>query len=234
MDFVDEEPTHRLTQEMIHTGASPWDRWRLLQAQAESPVAKTTFNRLRDMTHRVRFLAELPFAVPMHYTLGLMQHRDWFYGVFLGSLAYLLVLVTLLLSWLTRTGCVMGISDAVMGITLGAAATSMPDCLVSLHVARQGQGTMTVANVLGSNVFDVLFALGVPWVIATVFMGKEIRVEGGDIESSLLVGLFFFFCASLMLFRFRQGPQVGKVYIGMYLAFIIFAFVYFERTDEKG
>ena len=43
----------------------------------------------------------------------------------------------------------MNISETIIGMSLGAIGTSLPDCLVSLHVARKGQGTMMVRSMAG-------------------------------------------------------------------------------------
>ncbi|RXM97087.1 Sodium/potassium/calcium exchanger 3 [Acipenser ruthenus] len=55
-----------------------------------------------------------------------------------------------------------------MGITFLAAGTSVPDCMASLIVARQGMGDMAVSNSIGSNVFDILIGLGLPWALQTL------------------------------------------------------------------
>ncbi|KAF7221459.1 sodium/potassium/calcium exchanger 3-like [Nothobranchius furzeri] len=55
-----------------------------------------------------------------------------------------------------------------MGITFLAAGTSVPDCMASLIVARQGMGDMAVSNSIGSNVFDILVGLGLPWALKTL------------------------------------------------------------------
>lgn len=97
----------------------------------------------------------------------------------------------------TVIGYTMGIPDVIMGITFLAAGTSVPDCLASLIVARQGRsksfekvsilkgcsvksiqlvmsqyfsgmGDMAVSNSIGSNVFDILIGLGLPWTIQTL------------------------------------------------------------------
>lgn len=52
-----------------------------------------------------------------------------------------------------------------MGLTFIAAGTSVPEVVSSLIVARQGLGTMAVSNSIGSNTFDVLMCLGLPWLI---------------------------------------------------------------------
>ena len=53
-----------------------------------------------------------------------------------------------------------------MGVTVLAAGTSVPDAIGSLLVARDGQGDMAVSNAIGSNVFDILLGLGLPWTLS--------------------------------------------------------------------
>jgi Ca2+/Na+ antiporter len=94
----------------------------------------------------------------------------------------------------------------------------------SLHVARKGEGPMTVANVFGSNIFDVLFALGLPWVISTVFLGKNITVESANVEAAILVGIFVLLIASLIVSRWTQGVVSGVIYLTLYAAFLVYSF----------
>lgn len=56
------------------------------------------------------------------------------------------------------------------GITFLAAGTSIPDAYASLLVSKQGQGDMAIANCFGSNVFDILVGLAVPWLIQTTWI----------------------------------------------------------------
>lgn len=88
----------------------------------------------------------------------------------------------------------LDIPDYIMGITFLAAGTSVPDCMASLIVARQGSktrllpvllsavqmlqfdsprlssgmGDMAVSNSIGSNIFDILLGLGFPWALRTL------------------------------------------------------------------
>jgi len=55
----------------------------------------------------------------------------------------------------------LGIPGFIMGVTILAAATSMPDALVSVRQARDERGVASLANVLGSNTFDLLVAIPV-------------------------------------------------------------------------
>jgi len=52
-----------------------------------------------------------------------------------------------------------------MGITFIAAGTSIPDLITSVIVARQGHGDMAVSSSIGSNIFDILVGLPLPWIL---------------------------------------------------------------------
>jgi Ca2+/Na+ antiporter len=56
-----------------------------------------------------------------------------------------------------------------MGVTFLAAGTSIPDAYSSVAVVRQGYVDMGVSNIFGSNVFDLLIGLAVPWFIKSLF-----------------------------------------------------------------
>ena len=83
-------------------------------------------------------------------------------------------------------GFTLGIPDTIMGITFLAAGTSVPDTIASVMVARNGYGDMAVSNSIGSNVFDILLGLGLPW-----FLSTTIRPNGGDATVSKENGSFF-------------------------------------------
>ena len=58
--------------------------------------------------------------------------------------------------------------DSVMGLTFLAAGTSLPEAVSSVIVTAQGYGSMGISNSLGSNTFDILLCLGLPWLIKTL------------------------------------------------------------------
>jgi len=73
-------------------------------------------------------------------------------------------------------GYTVGIADTVMGLTLIAFGVSLPDVIASLIVVREGLGDMAVSNAVGSNVFDILICLGVPWFIQCVVNQRPVQV----------------------------------------------------------
>ena len=71
----------------------------------------------------------------------------------------------------TIFGDSVGIPQVVMGLTILAAGTSVPDLLSSVIVAKQGLGDMAVSSSIGSNIFDVAFGLPVPWLLFAIVTG---------------------------------------------------------------
>ena len=57
--------------------------------------------------------------------------------------------------WAKEISMTMGIDDEIMGLTVLAAGTSIPDLITSVLVARKGYGDMAVSSSVGSNLFDV-------------------------------------------------------------------------------
>merc|ERR1719409_1540703 len=97
-----------------------------------------------------------------------------------------------------RMGCNLRIPDFIMGVIFLAAGTSVPDALGSIAVARQGEGDMAVANCLGSNVFDILLGLGLPWLLSAILnAGEPVRFPGARAE---LVGGIWILIAVLVVF----------------------------------
>ena len=78
---------------------------------------------------------------------------------------------------ITVIGFTLGIPDTVMGLTFIAAGVSVPDALSGIAVVREGHGDMAVSNALGSNVFDILICLGLPWFISTAIVNPDEYVK---------------------------------------------------------
>ena len=169
---------------------------------------------------------EHTWAPPVSRTLGPLLTRDRFVLLFLASLIWLTLIVFLMMEWLEKCSCLIGLSPAVVGLTVGAIGTSLPDALVSFDVARRGEGTMAVANVFGSNIFDVLFALGLPWAISTAINGKPIVVQTSDLGSGIIAGAFVFMVVSCVTQRYVQTRLSGLVYIFGYLLFFAYCFIH--------
>lgn len=66
-------------------------------------------------------------------------------------------------------GDTLDIPDSVMGLTLLAAGTSLPEAISSVIVTNQGHGAMGISSSISSNTFDILLCLGLPWLLKSYF-----------------------------------------------------------------
>ncbi|WP_435346568.1 sodium:calcium antiporter [Haloarchaeobius sp. HRN-SO-5] len=145
--------------------------------------------------------------------------REWL--TLLAGLAVILVGVELLVTSAIELGDALGTPSFVWGLTIVAAGTSLPDTVVSVQAARGGRDSTSVANVFGSNVFDLLVAIPVGiliggatqinfsraapmmgfLVLATVVLFTVMRTEMhlSTLESGLLFGLYVLFVVWLVL-----------------------------------
>ncbi|KAL0595612.1 Sodium/potassium/calcium exchanger 3 [Plecturocebus cupreus] len=104
--------------------------------------------------------------------------EKWFMVTFASSTLWIAAFSYMMVWMVTIIGYTLGIPDVIMGITFLAAGTSVPDCMASLIVARQGMGDMAVSNSIGSNVFDILIGLGLPWALQTLAVDYGSYVSG--------------------------------------------------------
>ncbi|XP_026322939.1 probable sodium/potassium/calcium exchanger CG1090 isoform X2 [Hyposmocoma kahamanoa] len=124
----------------------------------------------------------------------------------------------------------LGIPDTVMGLTFVAAGVSVPDALSSLAVIKEGYGDMAVSNAVGSNVFDILVCLGLPWFIQTAIIhpGSHVNViSKGLIYSTLsLFSTVIFLVVATHANGWKLDRKYGAVLMVWYLLFITFASLY--------
>jgi K+-dependent Na+/Ca+ exchanger-like protein len=125
----------------------------------------------------------------------------------------------------TRFGCVAGIPTLFMGLVFLAAGTSIPDAFASMGAARRGEGDMAVSNALGSNIFDILLGLGLPWLIALligrpiVFLGVHRLLSWVTLLMAVIVVFMFIIVAS----KWQLNQKTGLLLIGFYITYVAYA-----------
>ncbi|KAJ7409275.1 Sodium/potassium/calcium exchanger 4 [Willisornis vidua] len=146
----------------------------------------------------------------------------------------------------TVIGYTLGIPDVIMGITFLAAGTSVPDCMASLIVARQGLGDMAVSNTVGSNVFDILVGLGVPWGLQTMAIdyGSTVKINSKGLVYSvgLLLGSVALTVFGIHVNKWKLDKKLGIYVLFLYAVFLclsimiefnVFTFVNFPMCREE-
>ncbi|HSO11527.1 MAG TPA: calcium/sodium antiporter, partial [Anaerolineales bacterium] len=94
--------------------------------------------------------------------------------LFIGGLVVLILGAELLVRGASRLAAAVGISPLVIGLTIVAAGTASPEIAVSLQAAVNGQGDLTLGNVLGSNIFNILFILGITAILAPIVIAEQL------------------------------------------------------------
>ncbi|KAJ8340422.1 hypothetical protein SKAU_G00350550 [Synaphobranchus kaupii] len=126
-------------------------------------------------------------------------------------------------------GETLEIPDTVMGLTLLAAGTSLPDIISSVMVAREGKGDMAISNIVGSSVFGML-CLGVPWFIKAAFVDPTSPVEVNSTglmftAAMLLLSIIVLFVA-VQVNGWKLDRKLGLVSLVFYLLFTTLSILY--------
>ncbi|XP_043286072.1 sodium/potassium/calcium exchanger 4-like [Venturia canescens] len=156
--------------------------------------------------------------------------KSWYPITFLMCIVWI-ASMSYLVAWdITIIGDTLEIPDSVMGLTFLAAGMSVPEAVSSVIVTNQGHGTMGISNSIGSNVFDVLLCLGLPWFIKAVFLPKipgtnfvQINSEGLIYSSISLFSTLILLYTAFVLNKFKLDRKVGITCLSMYGVFLIFA-----------
>lgn len=173
----------------------------------------------------------LPVLLPIYVSMPVPHKNPEMYMVtILLATAWLAVCSFLMASAADTAGCLMNISSAVIGLTVGAAGTSLPNMFASMLVARQGYADMAISNAFGSNIFNIFIALGLPWFLQVWFVepSKTFRLESADILSGirLLVISFFAYVAVLFATGWKLTVPVGWVCLMGYGVYIVTALAF--------
>ena len=79
--------------------------------------------------------------------------------------------------WTEIIGHTIGVPSYIMGLTLLAAGTSVPELITSVIVAQKGEGDMALSSSIGSNIFDIHIGLGLPWILYIAINKSDITVS---------------------------------------------------------
>uniref|UniRef100_A0A665VA00 Solute carrier family 24 member 3 n=1 Tax=Echeneis naucrates TaxID=173247 RepID=A0A665VA00_ECHNA len=178
----------------------------------------------------VKWLVMWPLSLLLFLTVPNCTKRGWerwFMVSFFTATIWIAGLSYIMVWMVTVIGFTLGIPDVIMGITFLAAGTSVPDCMASVIVARQGLGDMAISNSIGSNVFDILVGLGLPWALQTLCIdyGSNIYLNSRGLIFSvgLLLASVFFTVLGVHLNKWTLDRQLGLACLVMYAIFLCFS-----------
>ena len=173
---------------------------------------------------------QLPIRWALYWTIPdcrVPHLRDYYWVSFSVSMAWLGLLVYMMLEWAKKAGCLAGISPATMGLTFCAAGTSLPDCFISLIVAKSGRGKMACSNVFGSNIFDILLCLGFPLLLSVIVEGHAIIVPNDALVESVIIlfGLLVTYLGIVAYNKLILPWYCGPIFLTCYFVYVTIVFV---------
>ena len=111
----------------------------------------------------------------------------------------------------------LGMSETLVGLTIVAIGTSLPELVTSITALRKGENQLVIVNVVGSNIFNILFVLGASSAISRI-----------PLDSSMLIDVLFMVAVTVLCFIFgktqeKYDKKEGIILIILFIAYMAFA-----------
>jgi len=155
-----------------------------------------------------------------------------FIVTFIVSLLWIAFFSYFLVWWTEVLGQVLGVDTIIMGFTLLAAGTSIPDAVSSVHFAAIGEGDMAISSSIGSNIFDILVGLPIPWLLKTGVVDpikngamSTVTICSPYITAHVLLLLFMVLAVVLSIHHLNWvlNRTLGMIMGVLYLIFLLVA-----------
>ncbi len=127
------------------------------------------------------FDAEIPHNIPTQKAVVLL----------IGGLVFLLLSSRMLVWGAVNVAASLGVSDVIIGLTIVAVGTSLPELAATITSALKGEDDLAIGNVIGSNLYNLLAVLCIPGLVAPGAFSSEIMNR--DLPVMMALTLFIFF-----------------------------------------
>ena len=170
----------------------------------------------------------------INFVFKLMFPFRHYIGQFFASIVWIAFFSWVLVESAIEVAHFFDIPEAIIALTILAVGTSIPDLISSVLVSKRGKGDMGISNAIGSNVFDVLVGLGLPWIVFLALYNKPIHVGNETLFTSalILLGSIVLMLLIFIVNRWRLGKKAGWTLILIYVMYI--AWELFSYYSTKG
>lgn len=153
-----------------------------------------------------------------HHPRHDLPRTSWLHNLVLMLAALLLLGLAghLLLGAVVTLATELGLSERIIGLTIIAVSTSLPQLATSLIAAFRGQREIAVGNVIGSNVFNLLGVLGLTALVAPAPLSVSPNALAFDLPVMLGVAAL---CLPVFYTGYRVTRAEGLLFLGLYLAY---------------
>jgi cation:H+ antiporter len=142
--------------------------------------------------------------------------------LFVAGLLLLIVGAEALVRGASRLAAALGISPLVIGLTVVAFGTSSPELAVSINSVSSGQGGLALGNIIGSNIFNVLFILGCSALVAPLTVAQQLI----RLDVPLMIGL------SVLVLLFGLDGSIGRA-DGLLLVAGLVVYLWFMVSQSR-
>jgi cation:H+ antiporter len=146
---------------------------------------------------------------------------------FIAGLALLILGAEWLVRGASRLAARFGISPLIIGLTVVAFGTSSPEMAVTVQSAVTGQGDLAVGNVIGSNIFNVLFILGISAIITPLVVQQQLI----RLDVPLMIGVSF--VTYLMALNGQIDRLEGLILFATVIVYTVFLIVQSRKEKSK-
>lgn len=205
-------PTDHITFEEFqtwYTHSKYWERRMNIVQECADEVVETFSDHLKPPSDQgfvgfALWLVLLPIVFVLSVTVPDVRRPGNSKLCFISfslSIIWIAIFTYFMVNWAEVIGNTLGIPMVLMGLTILAAGTSVPDLLSSIIVARMGEGDMAVSSSIGSNIFDITVGLPVPWLLFhAIYKGeKKILIETKDMTRSIIILLIMIVCIIFLI-----------------------------------
>jgi len=190
-------------------------------------AAYTVFLVVQSRRQQQHGDAGLPDGVPGP-SAGWDKHPAVQLLLIVAGLGLLVLGATWLVNSAVRFAQHLGVSELVIGLTIVAAGTSLPEVATSIIAALRGQRDIAVGNVMGSNVFNILGVLGLSSLVSSAGIGVAPSVLAFDLPVMIAVAIAclpIFFTGNLI------ARWEGALFLGLYAAYMAYVLLAAQQHD---
>jgi len=187
-----------------------------LKSSISHDQPKSSLSLYRTLTYPIDrlFYYTIPSLSPVSTSKNVLT--------FAMSLLYVALLSLAVLWSVGRIGCVMGINETFLGLTVVAVGASLPDTITMAAAALRGHGAMAISGLIGSNIFDVLIGLGLPWLLFDL-IGHNVYLHSRNVVVGIvaLIASCIVLIFSFVIHRTKLIPSAAILPFVAYIGYII-------------
>lgn len=155
----------------------------------------------------------------------------WDLGLMLGGLALLVVGSEWLVVGAVALARVLGIGELVIGLTIVAAGTSLPEVATSIVATVRGERDIAVGNVIGSSIFNILSVLGLASAVSPAGIAISPALLHVAIPIMIAVAVA---CLPIFFTGHRISRWEGLLFIAYYCAYTLYLYLHTTRHEAEG